>query len=402
MKDQARAPSSTPEYGHRHSTGTMTTIFSEMGNPFHELEDPFQDSHDPLMTTPTDSAAAFSAAIRGYGAGPSQINELPATQSSHDVASMPPTTRSIVRDATSDNRGSILSEIASIAYNPRVYPNPNASRYERLPPIAFQSNQSLPCVRETDYSDPNRDTSEQDLPLRVRTGASDYMTLYAPPPISDASIGATQPPRVLSKNPWAASMLEPTNPQSSSSPLRKVVEHRSLSPYVLSPNATLVESDRYTLAYNKEKFTTYIAPSQGQSPQSPPSAPMHKGWEEFKRYSVEKIEPSPAHLSPPLGYWGQPPPRQKQSLPQLRRKEVQPFSSPDASRSDDRLPLRGKVPFSHKKSSSVPTASLDQPTKLDARDQNENVVRTQRSVNSFRPFMQRKKTGDLEFSCAGV
>ena len=409
--NNSRAPTSTPNLGHRHSTATSPMRFSDPGNPFRDPRDPFRDSNEFAMTTPTNTAAAFTAAIKGYTSAPQKspsTTDFPTMQPSRDMAWASPSSNQIMSDARLPNRSSILSEIASMAYNPNVYSNGSASRYERLSPYGFHQNHSLPCVRETTYTDSVRDPFEHDLLLQVdtRTETPDSVTVYAPPATSNTPARATPPVKVLSRNPWASSMLDPSAAQLPTRPLSRLVEQ---SP--ISPDATIVASERYSLAYDNEHSTTYIVPSQthadgNKSPISPPPGPIHRGWDDIKRWSADKIVPSPVALSPPLRHWS-PPPNKKKSMPQLRRKEGVLFSSAEGTHSSDRLPLKVKVPFTNHKNSSAEGTRLSQFAKLDARSRNDDNIRSpdstfHHSVHSLTSMIQKKKSGDLEFACAGV
>jgi hypothetical protein len=98
------------------------------------------------------------------------------------------------------------------------------------------------------------------------------------------------------------------------------------------------------------------------------------------------------------------PPIKKVSLPQLRRKELTLASSRDSLLANTRLSLNVKVPFSQFKSSSDETSKLSQ---LVARGRNDDARSPDsafsQSVQSLALLMQhRKKSGDMEFACAGV
>jgi hypothetical protein len=244
---------------------------------------------------------------------------------------------------------------------------------------------------------------QQDLLFQVdsRMETPDSISLYAPPAASSAPVQATPPYKVHSKNPWASAMQHPIATQRSSTPLDRVMEHSPRSSTVISPDATITASERYSFAYDNDRYLMNTAPSQQhtgstKSPMSPPPGPINRGWDDIKRFSADKVVPRPSTLSPPLGYWS-PPPTKKQSLPQLRRMEAQLFGSPEATRSIDRLPLRAKSPYTHHKSSSFDHT----------RSRTDSTVRSpdttfHHGLQIYTPTIPKKKSGNMEFARSRV
>jgi hypothetical protein len=246
------------------------------------------------------------------------------------------------------------------------------------------------------YTDPFRDPFEHGLLLQVdtRTETPDFVTVYAPSPPTTA----IKPVKILSKNPWASSMLSPVTTQGPPRAQSRLTEE---SP--VSPDTTIVASERLSLVYDNQSSTTYIAPSRKQahdtiSPVSPPAEPAHRGWDDIKRYSAEKvIPPSVISLSPPLRY-NSPPPVMKKSLPQLPRKEMALSGSP----------LTVKIPFTYHKFSSVDGHKISHFARPDAaRDRHGDDVRSpdstfSHSMHSLASLVHKKQSRDLEFACAGL
>ncbi|EAT78157.1 hypothetical protein SNOG_14286 [Parastagonospora nodorum SN15] len=166
------------------------------------------------------------------------------------------------------------------------------------------------------------DPFEHDLLLKVDTFTEtpDFATVYAPSTGSSLLIPATAPIRAQSRNPWASSMIS-TCLADPITPLNKRFEPSS----PISPDATIVASECFSPIFGHRSSSTCFTPFQKQdevttSPISPSCGAVHIGWDEIKRYSAEKVVPSVASLSPPLGYCS-PIQTKKKSLPQLRRKD---------------------------------------------------------------------------------
>jgi hypothetical protein len=409
---QSRAPRNSLGHDRRYSSGILPVRFSDPGNPFRDPKDPLRYSNDSTSYSthaPPNAAATFFAGIKGYSAASQnspRTSDFPTTPPSHDITWPLP---SVMGDVRSASRSSILSEITSMAYNPNVYTDTPAVHYQSLSPYGFHHNRSLPCVRETSYTESIRDPFEHDLILQVdaRTETPESVTIYAPPTASNQTTYATTPIKVLSKNPWASSMLSPNIAQDPSRP-----DSRHSDETIISPNATIVASERYSLAYDDQSSTTYIAPSQKQMDNtiprvSTPFVAVHRGWDDIKRFSVEKVVPSPPSLSPPLRYMS-PPPTKKRSLPQIRRKELVLASSGEGMLSNARLSSMVKSPFTHSRSSGAEALRMSQSANFDTvQSRNDDNVRSSdstfsHSVQSLALFVQKKKTGNLEFACAGI
>jgi hypothetical protein len=408
-------------YSQRYSTSTLPIRFSDPGNPFRDPESTPRFSDGCIRSqgqAPTNPVAAFAAAIKGYRATSQDqvvtshtIDGVPAAEEIGDIIKPSPTLNSYTNgDARSVSRRSILSEIASMAYNTNARSPPSASLQQPSSPYDYHLNHSHPCVRETAYTDSCGDPFEHDLLLRVdtRTETPDFATVYAPPAGSDLPFRATTPIRVQSRNPWASSMSG-TVPARLKTPLDSRLE--VVSP--ISPDATIVASERYSLIYDDYSSKTSIAPSQKQfqytmSPVSPVTGAVHRGWDDIKRYSAEKVVPSVASLSPPLGYSSPLLQTKKTSLPQLRPKDTTFDGSDDFNPSSARFPLGLKIPFTHNRSSGMEAQKATGNTAHDpARGWNTEYVRSSDStashgVHSFTSLLQNKRSRDLEFACAGI
>jgi hypothetical protein len=406
-------PPNSVEYTKRHSTSTMPMRYSDPGNPFRDLEDRSKCS-DESTRGPShnsiDAETALSATIEGYRSA-SQ-----ASSANFDISVLereesidwpsPSLDSGLGGSARSASRQSILSEIASMACSPTARYNTKESRLQPPSPYGFYPNHSLPCVRETAYTDSCRDPFEHDLLLEVdtRTETPDFVTIYAPSTKSNRPAQATAPIAVQSNNPWASSMLN-SDATRSAIPLERL----PLGAGPISPDATIVASERCSLVYDDHVTSTYVAPSQQQkdsalSPVSPLSGALHRGWDDIKRYSAEKVVPSAPTLSPPLGYSNK-----QRSLPQLRRKEPVHTDLEETHISSTRLPLALKIPFAHNRISSAETPKTEVHTAHEAllRGRRLYQVRSQdstfsHSVQSLASLVQKKKSRDMEFACAGV
>jgi hypothetical protein len=409
----AQRPPNSVEYTKRHSTSTMPMRYSDPGNPFRDLEGRSKCSDESTCGSSrksVDAETAFSAAINGY-IGTSQRSSasldtsVPEREESINWPS-PTLDSGIGGSARSPSRQSILSEIASMACSPTARYNTEASRHQPSSPYGLYPKLSLPGVRETAYTDSCRDPFEHDLLLEVdtRTETSNFVTIYAPANKSYPPSQAAAPTTVQSNNPWASSMLcseaKPSAPSFDDIPL-------GVTPH--SPDATIVASERASLVYDDNLTNTYITPLRKQidptmSPISPLSGALHRGWDDIKRYSAEKVVPSVPTLSPPLGYSNK-----QRSLPQLRRKEPIRTSFEEVSLSSTRLPLPLRIPLAHNRTSSAETPKAEVHTAHEAllRGRRHEQIRSQdstfpHSVHSFASLLQKKKSRDMEFACAGV
>jgi hypothetical protein len=406
LKQISRALPYSPERNQARSTETLPTRFSDPGNPFREGQDTSRHSNQSAcnpVRTPMNAVAAIAAAIRGYSAASQDTTTVagfPVTNTLRDNTCPSPALNPVMSDAISPSRSSILGEIASMAYNHNVCSDATTPRCQPLLPYGSHPKHSLPRVRETTYSESVRDPFEHDLLLQVdpRLETQDSMTVYAPTTASVQAATTAAPIKAPSNNPWASSMLDPHTSPSTYRP-----DSRQSRDATMSPNTTIVASERYSLVYDKHTSTTYITPSQAERTVSPPLCAVHRGWDDIKRYSADKVVPSIKSYSPQLGYMSSPPIK-KVSLPQLRRKELTLASSRDSLLANTRLSLNVKVPFSQFKSSSDETSKLSQ---LVARGRNDDARSPDsafsQSVQSLALLMQhRKKSGDMEFACAGV
>jgi hypothetical protein len=328
-EQMSRLPPNAPEHDQTHSAGTSTTRYRDPGNPYRERLEYYRYSNPSAgnsVHTPLKVVAAIASPIRGSTAA-SQNNptvaEFPTTNTLRDVTCPSPALNPVGRDAALPSRSSVLEEIASMAYNHTIYSDTATLQYQPLAPYGLHSNHCLPCVRETTYSESVRDPFEHDLLLQVdsRTEIQDCATVYAPMPASDQIARTAAFDKVPLNNPWASSMLGPNASQRTARP-----DSRQSGNAVVSPNTTIVASERGSPAYDKHTSATYITPCQHEGTASPPLGAVHRGWDDIKRYSADKVVPPITSLSPPLGHLNSPP-ITKKSLPQLRRKELVPAKS---------------------------------------------------------------------------
>lgn len=324
-----RASTGAADYGHESSSNLLPPRFSDPGNPFRDPGGASQYSEEYTQShnqAPTGTEAAFAAAITGYR-GTSQgssVFDTPVTRQGREIACP-----SVALESFSDSepksvsRRSVLSEITSMAYTTTARSPPNASLLQSKLHQGFYSNHSLPCLRETMYTDSCRDPFEHDLLLKVDTCTEtpDFATVYAPSTGSSLLMPANAPIRGQSRNPWASSMM--------STCLADPITSRNKRfepPSPVSPDATIVASECFSPVFGHHSSSACFTSSQKQdevtmSPISPSYGAVHRGWDEIKRYSAEKVVPCIASLSPPLGYCS-PVQTKKKSLPQLRRKDA--------------------------------------------------------------------------------
>jgi hypothetical protein len=316
-----------PNYGHQDDAAAPPRQYSDPGNPFRDPEDCFECSDAYIYSPaqrPTNAVAAFSGATKAYRAAPQEsptVTEFSPAQSLRDVTWPSPMFSAIVDDRPEmASRRSILSEITSMAYNVDGYSN----TLRRQPSSRFdlRSNHSLPHLRETMYTDSCRDPFEHDLLLQVdtRTGTPDSVTLFPSSITYEQPAQWMAPTKAQSNNPWASSMQSPRQVQDRSQLDRRLAEK---SPIV--PDATSATPERFSPHHYNQSPTTPFAASQNELSNTGSSVPpstraLHRGWDDIKRSSIERVVPSMPDLSV-LRDFPSPPPRKKTSLPLFRLKE---------------------------------------------------------------------------------
>ncbi|CAO2655628.1 Nn.00g044310.m01.CDS01 [Neocucurbitaria sp. VM-36] len=230
-------------------------------------------------------------------------------------------------------------------------PPPNSKNLLSVPSptrIAEATIAGFPAASQQSPGTSEHASREYDLPLLVntRTETPDSVIIYAPP--------------LTPKTPMQQSL-------STKLPVLTTSENSLPSPSVSDvtfiSDKTASESERFSLAYDYQSSTTYIRPAShgrsltrpapSDSPVSPPSAPVHKGWDEIKRYSDESSMPSPLFSTPssisPPPYDSPPPPHKKRSVIQLRRKEPALAGTGHVMMSSTGHPLTVQIPFKYNK-----------------------------------------------------
>ncbi|KAH7384445.1 hypothetical protein BKA66DRAFT_569698 [Pyrenochaeta sp. MPI-SDFR-AT-0127] len=366
-------PQNSPNPSQRYSNSFMNR-FSDPGNPFRDPEDPVQELHDSArdsLLTPTDAATAFAAAISGYAVA---AQDLPATsrysapQPLYDHIIPSPTLSPFLAQhnfrhsrTRSLSRNGFDSNTSKRTINTNMSANTAGMEDVPLSPYGMQASHTLPPINELPTNDPEADSFEYDLlmPVDTQTETPDSVIVYVPP----------QTPRT-SINPMFQSNL-PVGYNTTKSRLSAVPAQSPRSPQMqlrakasVGSNSTLSQTERFSLAYDSRNSTTYIRPSSNAvspknsaptvSPVSPLPTPVHRGWDEIKRYSngSGKLSPLVAsplpNFSPPLPSFN-PPPVKKRSLIQLRRKDPVLAGTGQVVMPSTGNPLTVKIPFESKK-----------------------------------------------------
>lgn len=375
-----KPPQYSPKYVQRHSTGFMDR-FSDPGNPFRDPEDPLRDSHESardLDSTPIDAASALAAAIAGYAmasqaSSASSTYSAPQTLYDHIIPS--PTlspflgqngfrhsrTRSLGQsgfDGSSIN-GSINTNLAGSTAGMEDVP---------LSPYGMQASHTLAPIEELTTTGPDADTFEHDLfmPVDTRTETPDSVIVYVPPPTPRMSVSPNLSTILPTARTSAKSLLNVAPAHSArTSQVRLSTKASSSSSLSLSSDSTISRPQRSSLGYDGRHSATHIKPasnglahkqsSSTMLSESPPPTPVHRGWDEIKRYSNGFNKPLPLiptplpMSSPPLPVLS-PRPAKKRSSLQLRRKELVLAGTGQLIKPGTGHALRRKPVFEHKKS----------------------------------------------------
>jgi hypothetical protein len=242
--------SAVPPYeNYRHSVMTPADRYSDPGNPFLDSETfaryPSGGSDHPAQR-PTDTVAAFAIAVKEHRAASCNSPSVADHKAGQSVTRYGawPSPMSSTGDSGLKSRRSILSEITSAAYTDDDFSD--KLYHQPLSNFNLRSKHSLPNVRETMYTESWRDPFEHDLLLQVDTCTEtpDSMAVLAYPTTNKQPARSVTPLKARSNNPWQSSMVSPT------------------SGSVL-----------------------------------PPIVATHRGWDDIKRYSIERVVPSMPSLN---------------------------------------------------------------------------------------------------------
>jgi hypothetical protein len=387
------------ELNHRHSTGNMPMRFSDPGNPFRDNEDPFRTPRESIEShrAPSGTAAALSAAMTGYMAAaqesPRRDNFFVPARSQESLLA-PTALRHPIKER-SLSKGSLLSDIAAAAYNPHLSSQP-AMHQQFLSPYGRFANDSMPSLRESVITDPFADPFEHDLLLRVdpRSETPDAAMLYAPP----ATPRAMSPMMFPSANSSHNSLLDHVPAQTQQKPSSRLADEIRMS-------TEPVESteERFSLAYDPCSSKTFIKPQRASQME-----PIHRGWDDIKRFSTDRVVPASSMKSPSLINLTPPMPSMR-SLPQFRRKEPALAGSGQMMASGVRRPPNAKISYApHNKGLGIDIPGRSPLPRLNeasgSRESLKSPNTLSHSVQTIASKMHSKKkiNGDLDFSCAGV
>jgi hypothetical protein len=242
-------PAVPPYENYRHSVMTPADRYSDPGNPFLDSETPARypsGGSDHPAQKPTDAVAAFAIAVKEHRAASCNSPAVADHKAGQSVTRYGawPSPMSSTGDSGLKSRRSILSEITSAAYTDDDFSD--KLYHQPLSNFNLRSKHSLRNVRETMYTESWRDPFEHDLLLQVDTCTEtpDSMAVLAYPTTNKQPARSVTPLKARSNNPWQSSMVSPT------------------SGSVL-----------------------------------PPIVATHRGWDDIKRYSIERVVPSMPSLN---------------------------------------------------------------------------------------------------------
>lgn len=342
--------------------------FSDPGNPFSTAGVDTQERVDPTrnsLPTPVDTVTAFSAAVGGYAlatqASPTYSGYSPS-HSYHKISMPSPTLSPLLRNqnmrhyhSRSVSQSSVSSVQTEVTINGSMSYN---TSYKETPlsPYRNHLNLSLASVKEIPNTDPFAEPLEDDLylPIDSMSETPHSILVYAPPPT----------PRTPNKHnapaPSAIQSSSSTSIVNSVLPRCRSYERDSImSKASFASRSTISLPELSIASYGSESWTERTesrVPSHNHSqhdlPISPISsspAPVHRGWEDIKRFSNESSVPSPLFTPPPPSFSPPPPtvspvPSKKRSLIQLRRREPALAGTGHVMMSSAGHPLTVKIP----------------------------------------------------------
>ncbi|KAL5118884.1 hypothetical protein ACEQ8H_003207 [Pleosporales sp. CAS-2024a] len=265
----------------KRGTISLSTRYSNAGNPFWHPE-PGSQADGGLMyshaAAPTDMLSALASASKGYRAtsqdSPS-VADFPVLKPAIDFARPWPT---LDGDAQPTIRPSVLGEITSMACN--------------LDP----------------YSGSSQLASQRHSPTGL-----DSVSLYAPSTEANMMSRLDGSSRAQTNHPGASSMLCADD---SSHVQSRCKSQLDVSRYI-SSNRTMVASESSSLLSNQQRISQTQLYST-TSLISPEAGAIHRGWDDIKRYSAEKVVPSVVSSYKPLMELRTPPRTKRLSFAQLR------------------------------------------------------------------------------------
>jgi hypothetical protein len=237
--------SAVPPYeNYRHSVIAPADRYNDPSNPFLDSEATAKypsGGSDYSAQRPTDAVAAFAIAVKELRAASCNLPAVADHKTGQSVTRYGDWPSPIPSNGDSFLKGrrSILSEITSAAYidddfSDNLYHQP-------LSNFNLRSKHSLANVRERMYTESWRDPFEHDLLLQADTCTEthDSMAVLAYPTTNKQPARSVTPLKARSNNPWQASMASPTS-----------------------------------------------------GPVLPLIVATHRGWDDIKRYSIERVVPS--------------------------------------------------------------------------------------------------------------
>jgi hypothetical protein len=194
-------------------------------------------------------------------------------------------------------RRSVLSEITSMAYNDASCSN--NLHHQLLSGVNLRSDHSHLDVRDTIYTDSLRDPFEHDLLLQVdrRSETPGSKAVFACPATNDHTARSIIPLKARLENPLQSSMASPIQTYCSARS-----SHGVTTDGACSINAMVATPERSSPAFNNFSPTRRAAAGQIESNSivasvSPLARVMHRGWDDVKRFSVERVVPSVSSIS---------------------------------------------------------------------------------------------------------
>lgn len=398
-------------FSHRDSTGSRSLRFSDPGNPFRDPEvgSP-RDSVDlekRSLLAPPNSVDVLSAVVASSAATAQKSPKIittPPVRHAEDQASIVSPSDS---DVLSPIRGSILAEIASMAYNPRTFQHSN-TRYQPASSSGLALGSSMTALRDESYIENESEPLEHDLLLEVDTDteSADFVTLT--PKLG----GKLSPTFSMFQNKSVSSLHDRLEATTGAPTIR--ARALTIESFETRVDSLMDDNSIRKEVLSEPKSSPRIVISS--VPNS--STPVHRGWDDIKRYSIDKVVPAGLTSSPSLINLTPPPPSfipapspitiKRKALPFSKRKEPMLAGSSPAMLSTSQLPLTIKVPFTHKRGSRSESrlSSMFKRSTESLRADDDNVKRPTSSQSAEgRPIssiLKRKKSKDLDFACAGV
>ncbi|OAL53916.1 hypothetical protein IQ07DRAFT_640935 [Pyrenochaeta sp. DS3sAY3a] len=342
--------------------------FSDPGNPFSGPGVGTQERVDSTrnsLPTPVDAVTAFSAAVGGYAltaqASPTYSRYSPS-HSSHKISMPSPTLSPLLRNqnmrhyhSRSVSQSSIGSVQSEVTMNGSTFYS-TSYKETSLSPYKNHLNLSLASVKEIPNTDPFAEPLEDDLylPIDSMSETPHSVLVYAPPPTPRTPRKHHTPAASASESSSSPSLVNSALPRFRSYERDSITSKAS---FVSHSSVSLPELS--TTSYGSESWTEKTRSgmpshnhSQNDLPISPISsspAPVHRGWEDIKRFSNESSVPSPLFTPPPLSFSPPPPtvspvPSKKRSLIQLRRREPALAGTGHVMMSSAGHPLTVKIP----------------------------------------------------------